>query len=86
MAPHDKTSTTGATVYLTTDEAVEYTHSSVKTLRRAELSGELQAYKPGKQKLYRLTDLDTWVASKALDTPQPSWPRPKLSDLLAATS
>jgi excisionase family DNA binding protein len=87
MTAHNKTNTTAeATAYLTTTEAVTYSHSSVKTLRRAELAGELQAYKPGKQKLYKLTDLDNWVASKTVDTPHQSWPRPKLSELLAATS
>jgi excisionase family DNA binding protein len=53
-----------ASPYLTTFEAAAYTHTSAKTLRRAELAGELQAFKPGKEKLYRTSDLDQWVVTK----------------------
>ena len=71
--------------YLTTSEAEEYTHSSAKTLRRAELAGELVSFKPGKQKLYRVIDLDRWVTSKALQiTAAADLRRPRLSDLLSA--
>jgi excisionase family DNA binding protein len=80
------TDTAVVSPYLTTDEAVTYTHSSAKTLRRAELAGELPAFKPGKTKLYRVSDLDRWVASKALQiTPCDKIVHPKLSELLGAT-
>jgi len=73
--------------YLTTCEAVAYTHTSPKTLRRAELAGELPSFKPGKTKLYRVADLDRWVTSKALQiTMAADCRRPKLSDLLSVTS
>jgi excisionase family DNA binding protein len=73
--------------YLTTDEAVAYARSSAKTLRRAELAGELPAFKPGKTKLYRVSDLDRWVATKAIQiTPCDRLVRPRLSELLGATS
>ena len=72
--------------YLTTKEAVAYTHTSAKTLRRAELAGELQSFRPGKVKLYRITDLDQWVASKESHVvPESRLVRPKLSDLIATT-
>jgi excisionase family DNA binding protein len=72
--------------YLTTDEAVAYTRTSGKTLRRAELAGELPSFKPGKTKLYRATDLERWVATKATQiTPCGKIVRPKLSELLGAT-
>ena len=74
-----------ANPYLTTDQAAEYTHTSAKTLRRAELAGELSAFRPGKTKLYRITDLDRWVASKATQiAPCHKLVRPKLSDLVGA--
>jgi len=74
--------------YLATYEAVAYTRTSPKTLRRAELKGELTAFKPGRVKLYRVADLDRWVATKATQiTPCAKLARrPKLSDLVGATS
>jgi hypothetical protein len=72
--------------FLTTEQAVAYTHTSAKTLRRAELTGELPSFRPGKVKLYRITDLDNWVASKAIEPDVcVQLIRPKLSDLLAST-
>jgi hypothetical protein len=73
-----------ASPFLTTREAAAYTRSSAKTLRRAELAGELTVFKPGKTNLYLVTDLDLWVASKAIQiTPCAKLVHPKLSDLLA---
>jgi excisionase family DNA binding protein len=75
------------TPYLTTCEAVAYTHTSSKTLRRAELAGELPAFKPGRTKLYRITDLDRWVASKALRiTGVTELKRPRLSEMLGVAT
>jgi hypothetical protein len=76
-----------ASPYLTTEEAVGYTRTSAKTLRRAELASELPAFKPGKTKLYRVADLDRWVASKALQTTRGAdLLRPKLSEMLGAAT
>jgi hypothetical protein len=76
-----------ASPYLTTEQAVAYTHTSAKTLRRAELSGGLPSFRPGKVKLYRITDLDNWVISKAIEPDvTEQFSRPKLSDLLASSS
>jgi hypothetical protein len=73
--------------YLNTEQAVAYTRTSAKTLRRAELAGELPAFKPGKTKLYRVTDLDRWVASKALQvTGGADWQRPRLSEMLGVAT
>jgi hypothetical protein len=84
--PSATTQAPAVSPYLTTHEAVSYTHSSAKTLRRAELAGELAAFKPGKTKLYRINDLDRWVASKALEiVGRADGQRPKLSELLSAT-
>lgn len=72
------------TPYVTTSEAVAYTRASAKTLHRAELAGELVSFKPGKTKLYRMDDLDAWVATKAVQVePCSQLVRPKLSALLA---
>jgi excisionase family DNA binding protein len=82
-----KPQVSAASPYLTTDEAVAYTRTSAKTLRRAELADELPAFKPGKTKLYRVTDLDRWVASKVVRvTRGADWQLPKLSEMLGVAT
>ncbi len=51
-------------VYLTTEEALEYLHVSVRTVYRLIKSGKLPALRAGRQWRFRKRELDEWLATQ----------------------
>lgn len=55
--------------YLSLEHAAVYTDTPAETLRKKVRANELSAFKPARRLMFRIHDLDAWMARHKIATP-----------------